>query len=263
VGLVAFQMSVTDIKNISMSLVAADPAYKVVVDNSPSDDSKLPFKELGWSYIHNPSNPGFGSSHNLIFELYSNQAEYHLIVNPDVLFTKEVIEELVAFLNNNQQAGCVMPKIYYPNGSIQRLAKLLPFPTDLIARRLPVEFIRNRVNHRLELHSANYNSGIFKVPFVSGCFLLFRSRVIEKVGFFDERFFMYFEDTDLSRRLWVHAAWPYYFGKTSVVHRYEKGSSKSLRLFIIHVASAFRYFNKWGWIDSDRRKINRDCLDQF
>ena len=56
----------------------------------------------------------------------------------------------------------------------------------------------------------NYESGIFKAPFLSGCFLLFRSSVIDDIGFFDSRFFMYTEDIDISRRLWKNGTYPYF-----------------------------------------------------
>ena len=263
VGLVAYEMKRSDIEMLSRSLLGSNPCYQVVVDNSFSNVSKEIFESNGWTYIHSPENPGFGASHNLIFNRFGGEGNYHLIVNPDVVFSSHVIERLIGFLESKPQAGCVMPKIYYPDGRIQKLAKLLPSPLDWIGRRLPWSSLKKRINRRLELHLANYESGTFKVPFVSGCFLLFRSEVINQIGFFDTRYFMYAEDTDLSRRLYINESWPYYFGATSIVHRYEKGSSKSLRLFKIHVQSALRYFNKWGWIDRERLKINRDCLEQF
>jgi GT2 family glycosyltransferase len=239
------------------------PRYQVVVDNSPAALTKEVFEDYNWTYIHNPNNPGFGASHNLIFDHFSKMADYHLIVNPDITFSKDVVGELVVFLDQNKQAGCVMPKVYYPDGSIQRLAKLLPSPIDLIIRRLPFKSTIESTNKRLELHHADYEVGTFEVPFVSGCFVLFRSRVIDRIGFFDTRFFMYTEDTDLSRRLWINGTRPYYFGETSVFHYYEKGSSKNLKLLKIHIESAIKYFNKWGWIDRERRKINKECLEQF
>ena len=74
---------------------------------------------------------------------------------------------------------------------------------------------------------------------------------------------MHTEDTDLSRRLWLSGARPYYYGNVFVIHGYEKGSSKNLKLLKIHIESAIKYFNKWGWIDRQRRRINSECLAQF
>lgn len=263
IGLVAYNMTPQDIKTLSNSIIPTNPIYQVVVDNSPNSNRKNVFEKYGWTYIHNPKNPGFGTSHNIIFEKYSKHSDYHLIVNPDISFSGNVILALINFLEKTPDAGCVMPKVYYPNGDIQRLAKLLPSPIDLIGRRLPFKFINSLINNRLELQHADYQSGCFKVPFVSGCFLLFRSRLIEDIGFFDTRYFMYMEDTDLSRRLCINHTWPYYYGVTSITHRFEKGSAKKLKLFKIHILSAFKYFMKWGWFDRQRMILNKECLDQF
>lgn len=263
VGLVSYNMKSSEIHALSESLSFTRPKYQVVVDNSPTDESKEIFEAYNWTYIHNPENPGFGTSHNLIFDRFSSIADYHLVVNPDITFSSDVVSELICFLDKNKQAGCVMPKVYYPDGRIQRLAKLLPNPLDLVIRRLPFKLLKDHVNNRLELYQTNYETVIYEVPFVSGCFLLLRSRVIDEIGLFDTRYFMYTEDMDLSRRLWVNGTRPYYYGSTFVIHGYEKGSSKNFKLLKIHIGSAIKYFNKWGWIDSKRRKINYDCLQQF
>lgn len=263
VGLVAYNMKPSDIEALSISLGFTKSKYQVVVDNSPTTKAKEIFESYKWTYIHNPSNPGFGVSHNLIFDKFSNNADYHLIVNPDITFSNDIVSELMSFLDKYQKAGCVMPKVYYPGGAIQRLAKLLPSPKDLLVRRLPFKSLKERVNQRLELHKANYESGTFQVPFVSGCFVLFRTRILNEIGFFDTRFFMYTEDTDLSRRLWVNGTRPYHYGKVFVTHGYEKGSSRNWKLLKIHIESAIKYFNKWGWIDKERQRVNSECLAQF
>lgn len=263
VGLVSFNMAEQMIDDLNHSFKFENPVYKVVIDNSPLCTSREKFISLGWIYIHNPSNPGFGVSHNLIFEKFGHEADFHLIVNPDISFKGDVIGPLLDFLSSKEDAGCVMPKICYRNGKIQNLAKLLPSPFGLIIRRLPFRSLKTIYNKNFELHRADYESGIFKVPFVSGCFLLFKSKVIKKLGFFDPRFFMYTEDTDLSRRFWFGGYFPYYFGKVKVTHGYEKGSSKNFRLFYIHVVSAIKYFNKWGWVDRQKDEINENCLNQF
>ena len=246
-----------------MSLRYTNPIYQVVVDNSPVPLSKEIFEDHNWTYIHNPKNPGFGASHNVIFDQFSNRADYHLIVNPDITFSSDVVKELMSFLDQNAHAGVVMPKVYYSDGRIQRLAKLLPSPLDLIRRRIPISQLQKNINKRMELHLANYNSGIFRAPFLSGCFLLFRVKCLNQIGCFDERFFMYMEDTDLTRRLWENKTYPYYYGLTSITHGYVRGSSKNWKLFKIHVLSAIKYFNKWGWYDKRRGVINKECLRQF
>ena len=263
VGLVAFNISKKYIERLSRSLEKVNLKYKVVVDNSPIDDQRSSFVENGWEYIHRPENPGFGSSHNLIFNRFGSEANFHLVVNPDIEFTSVAVNELHKFMENNSIAGAVAPAVHYPNGDFQELRKLLPSPYGWFLRR----FRRgsksvDRYNEQFELRMAPQD-GIFQYPYMSGCFMFLRSEVLKDIGFFDDNIFMYGEDTDLSRRLWKNGTPPYYYGKVKVIHDFAKGSHTSSKLMCIAIKSTVYYFNKWGWFDSDRKKINRNCLKQF
>ena len=93
--------------------------------------------------------------------------------------------------------------------------------------------------------------------------MFIRNKHLMEVGLFDENFFMYFEDVDLSRRLNAVSE-TLYTPDFKITHRYGKGSYKSTRLLLIHVRSALYYFTKWGWLfDSDRARVNRRTLAQF
>lgn len=263
VGLVAFNISDHFIDRLSKSLNGLDLKYKVVIDNSLYDFKKTSFIEKGWEYIHRPDNPGFGYSHNLIFNRYGNQAEFHLIINPDIEFNSDVVMDLHNFMKNNLNAGAVAPAVYYPNGDFQELRKLLPTPHGWFLRRFRKRSkILKKYNEQFELKMAPKN-GIFKYPYMSGCFMFLRSKVIKQIGLFDDKIFMYGEDTDLSRRLWVNGTPPFYFGKSRIIHDFAKGSHTSKRLLWVAIKSTFYYFNKWGWFDSERKMINSECLEQF
>jgi GT2 family glycosyltransferase len=103
----------------------------------------------------------------------------------------------------------------------------------------------------------NYDRAkILHVPYLSGCFMFVRNSVFSDVGKFDERFFMYPEDIDLSRRI-AEKYETIYFPKVTVTHRHEQASRKSFKMFCIHLSNMVRYFNKWGWFfDQKRKKIN-------
>jgi hypothetical protein len=95
-----------------------------------------------------------------------------------------------------------------------------------------------------------------EVPNLSGCFMLLRVDVLNIVGLFDEQFFMYLEDTDLSRRI-NNQFQTMYYPEVSIIHKYEKGSYKVFKLLVYHIQSAFKYFNKYGWFfDPVRTTIN-------
>lgn len=263
VGLVAFQMSEKFIERLTMSLDDINLVYKVVVDNSPTDEKRVIFQERGWEYIHSPENPGFGSSHNVIFDRFGYKSDFHVVVNPDIQFSSKILFQLEDFMKNNLNVGAVAPAVYYPNGEFQELRKLLPSPYGWFLRRFR-KGSRSLVqyNRQFELRMAP-KEGVFKYPYMSGCFMFMRSQVIKDIGLFDDKIFMYGEDTDLSRRLWINGTPPYYYGKAKIIHDFSKGSHKSYKLLWIAIKSTVYYFNKWGWVDLQRTRINSECLNQF
>ena len=93
--------------------------------------------------------------------------------------------------------------------------------------------------------------------------MFIRTAALRQAGLFDERFFMYMEDVDLSRRIHKHYRTVYY-PEVSVFHQHEKGSYKNITLLKYHVQSAIRYFNKWGYFfDKDRQEINKKILKKL
>jgi GT2 family glycosyltransferase len=239
-----------------------------LIDNSPTDilsclaslDSKI-------EYIFNNANLGFGKAHNIALKRsIEENIPYHLVLNPDVYFEGGVLEELYNFMENNPDVGLVMPKVLYPDGTLQYLCKLLPTPLDLFGRRFlnfgPFKKIVEKRNEVYELRFTGYDK-IMEVPYLSGCFMFIRVEVLKKVGLFDERFFMYLEDTDLSRRIHKVAKTVYY-PYVHIYHGYGKGSYKSLKLLYYHIKSAIKYFNKYGWFfDKEREEINRKILKKL
>jgi GT2 family glycosyltransferase len=236
-----------------------------LIDNSPTDDLKILSDHYKIEYIHNPSNPGFGAAHNIaIKKSIKLGSHYHLVLNPDVRFEACAIEVIVEYMNLNHQVGNLMPQVYYPNGEIQYLCKLLPTPYDWIGRRFnPIKKMVLKSNQKFELRFTNYNK-IMEVPYLSGCFMFLRLDAIKKVGGFDEKIFMYGEETDLCRRLINNGYKTIFFPNASITHDFEKGSHKSWKLTLIGVKSAIYYFNKWGWFfDRERTKINREILNKL
>ena len=235
-----------------------------LVDNSPQDTFASLARQFGATYIHLPHNPGFGAGHNVA--LRAAQAagvDYHLVLNPDIVFGEQVVPALVDYLEQHRDIGLIMPKILYPDGRLQRLCKLLPGPVDLLMRRFCASWYRQSGRlARYELHESGYDK-VMEVPALSGCFMLMRSAVLRETGGFDERFFMYLEDVDLSRRI-GRIARTVYCPLVSVVHEYGKGSYMSVKLLQYHVRSAILYFNKWGWfVDAEREAINQSALQKI
>ena len=233
-----------------------------LVDNSPTDILRSISDDSRIDYIHNPSNPGFGAAHNIAIEkALQLGVKYHLVLNPDVYFDNNVINELVNYMDDNINIGNIMPKVLYPDNSIQYLCKLLPTPYDWVGRRFnPFKKMVEKRNEIFELRFSNYDK-IMEVPYLSGCFMFLRLSAIRKVGMFDDGIFMYGEETDLCRRLINGGFKTIFYPKVSIYHHFEKGSHKSWRLTKIGMQSAIYYFNKWGWFfDKNRKDINKKTL---
>jgi len=235
-----------------------------LIDNSPNDSIKKLAVDSRLEYIHNPSNPGFGAAHNIGIEKAMNLgSKYHFIINPDVYFDEHVVGSMVAYMAGDLSIGMLMPKVLNQDGTIQYLPKLLPSPLSIIRRKIKWPPIAHkRFINKYELREVS-NEIIYNAPVLSGCFTLLSLDAVKKVGMYDDTFFMYFEDWDLSRRM--HKSYKtIYFPNVSVVHEYESGANKSKKLFKIFLHSAKTYFNKWGWLfDREREDINNKALSQF
>lgn len=233
-----------------------------VVDNSPDDSIEPLCRDTRIEYIHVGQNKGFGAGHNIAIRKAMNTSKYHIILNPDVYFDYPIIEELYTFACQHEDIGLIMPKVLYPDGSLQYLCKLLPAPIDVVFRGFSPFFgLKNRRDETFELRFSGYNS-IMDIPYLSGCFMFIKTQVFLKVGLFDERFFLHFEDLDLTRRIHRHFRTVFY-PHVSIYHEFAKESRRNKRVLWIQICSAVKYFNKWGWFfDSERNKVNREVLEK-
>lgn len=260
-SIVAFHTKHDDLSRLIECVMKSTIEQLFIVDNSTNDELRDFVKDNPRiSYIHS-LNLGYGSGHNIaIKKSIENGAEYHVVLNPDIYWTDEVIEKLKCFMDDTTDCGLVMPKITYPNGDTQYLCKLLPTPIDLIIRRfIPISSYQKSHDNLYELQWTGYDK-VMEIPSLSGCFMFIRCSILKKTGGFDERYFMYAEDLDLCRRI-GEVSRTMFFPKVSVVHEYEKGSYKNKKLLKYHLTSIVKYFNKWGWfIDPKRRNKNNYCV---
>ncbi len=218
-------------------------------------------------YNFNNKNGGYGFGHNKIIKKLKNNgkiiSKYHLILNPDIYFNKGTLEKLYEYMENNMDVGQVMPTVRYPDGEMQYLCKLIPTPLNLIFRRFfPFKGLREKLDHDYEMRWSGYNK-IMEVPILSGCFMFLRTKKLLEMGGFDERYFMYMEDFDLSRRM-NDISRTMYFPEAEIIHNHAKESYRSRKMTQIHIKSAIKYFNKWGWLfDKKRREINKRIKEKY
>lgn len=239
-----------------------DSRHLFLIDNSPqksSFDYDNPYIE----YEFVGRNIGYGSAHNIaIKKSIQLGAKYHIVLNPDLVFESQVIDELVKYADAHKDVVYMLPKVIYPDGEIQYLCKLLPTPMDLIFRRfLPNQGIFKKMNDRYILKDSGYDK-IMNPPCLSGCFMFMRTKTLEEYElYFDERFFMYCEDFDLMRRL-HRVGKTIFYPEVTIIHDHARGSYKNNKLLVEHVRSACKYFNKYGWFwDKERRVENGKVME--
>ncbi len=221
-----------------------------LIDNSSDSSLSTIISDDRVEYIKNPQNIGFGAGHNIAFKkAFGINSNYHLVLNPDIYFDPGTIEKIVDFMEANQEVGHLMPKVLYPNGELQLLCKTNPTIFDLFARRflpLTIQKLFAKRMAKYDYQDRDYQSVMYDIPYLSGCFMFLRVSKLKEVGLFDERIFMYIEDADLTRRF-LEKSRTVYYPLTQVFHLFAKGSHKSWKLTWYSLHGAFVYFKKWGF----------------
>lgn len=231
-----------------------------LIDNSP-DDSLGKYAEGSdkIEYRHIP-NRGFGNAHNHAIRLAAEAgSEFHLVVNPDVRWNSPVLGRMLEEMRKRPLCALVHPRIIYPDGRLQHTCRLLPTPFDVFARRFLPSFMFRKRRNRYLLPESAYR-GEFSPVYVQGSFMFMRTKALMEIGLFDERFFMYPEDIDLTRRIREKYD-TLYLPDVTVIHDHAAASTRFGKMLWIHIVNMIRYFNKWGWwIDPGRRNLNKTLL---
>ena len=264
VSIVLYRPDWEQVSALTHALLQSQRVNRVCwIDNSPQATEQLPLQSERIQYQHNFTNLGYGAAHNIaIRESIYDNIPFHLVINPDIILDSKELDRMLDFVSQNPLVGSLMPKVTYPNGQLQYLCKLLPTPLDVFGRRfLPASWTAQR-NHQYEMRASGYDK-IMNIPYLSGCFMLLRTEAVKQARLFDERFFMYPEDMDLTRR--IHRNYlTVYFPHATIIHNHEKASYKSLKMLWIHMINMCRYFNKWGWVrDKERQLFNDTAIREY
>jgi len=222
-----------------------------VVDNSSGPESAQKLKALfpEIEVIRSEKNKGFGAAHNLVIKAVDSV--YHAIINPDITVEDDVIGSLCAFFDGNPDIGIACPATFFPDGRLQLLPKRNPTLQYLIAGRLPFGRAK-RIRSHYVMEDENLGE-VQDIEFVTGCFMFARTDLLKRVGGFDERYFLYLEDADLTREILAHAR-AVYVPFVRVTHNWNRKSARSIRYFFIHIASVIKYMKKWNKINTGSKK---------
>ncbi|MPV70533.1 MULTISPECIES: glycosyltransferase family 2 protein [Burkholderia] len=232
---------------------AGRPVELFLVDNGGLGDVRVMTDRLrehgiDCRLLTGHGNIGYGRGHNLAIR--QTTGRFHLILNPDIDLDLQALAIGCEFFDTSPDTGLVAPWIGHDTGDQQYLCRRFPALLDLLVRG----FLPARMRRWFAGRLANYEMRdvindrdiVWDPPIVSGCFMLFRTDVLKKLGGFDPRYFLYFEDYDLSLR--THdVARVAYVPSVRVIHHGGGASRKGFAHIRMFAASAFKFYNRFGW----------------
>lgn len=217
-------------------------------DNCSTDRTPELVREHGLSADLNLSerNIGFGAGHNRNFE--TTESDVVIVCNPDIRFEPSIFEAIRERFITDATIGILLPRLFYPDGNEQHMCKRNPTFLDIFLRRFAPRAVKRIFAERMKryvMEDHDYGSE-FEVEYGSGSFMAVRSAAYAQVGGFDERYFMYIEDADITREVTSRGYRCIYTPGVAVVHSYQKGSYSSKRLAWINIVSVIKYLAKWN-----------------
>ncbi|MCP5330248.1 MAG: glycosyltransferase [Pseudomonadales bacterium] len=192
-------------------------------------------------------NVGYGRGHNRVIRHI--HSDYHLILNPDVVLGAATLMEGLGFMAAHPDIIALSPAVDYPDGSKQYVCKRFPSVLDFVLRGFAPRRIKAWFAQRLaryEMRDLPEDQASTDIPIISGCFMLFRTPALQAVQGFDERYFLYFEDFDLSLRVHSQGALAY-LPTMHIQHLGGHSARKGLRHIAMFVRSGIRFYNTHGW----------------
>jgi GT2 family glycosyltransferase len=225
----------------------------IVVDNDEKKIGKSAFSKYKWvNYFQSPKNLGYGAGNNL--GVREAQGEYLLILNPDIEVLENSVENLVNFLDKNEDVGIVAPNLLDKNKNLFKKMgsrRLTPIRAMFVLSFLNKLIPNNRFSNEYYLKGVD-KSKLREVDSVPGSALMIRKSVFRKAGMFDENIFMYFEEEDLGKRVKELGYKIFINPKAEIIHYWtsSKGTKKLKKIF---ARSRFYYFKKhygifWAFI---------------
>jgi GT2 family glycosyltransferase len=217
-------------------------AYEViVVDNASIDGSVAMLRESfpQVRIIANKENKGFGAANNQAFQIMAGR--YALLLNTDTVLMEDAIRELFSFMENHPEAGMSCGQLLNRDGSKQN--SIAPFPTlftlvtniSLLEYLFPGKYPSKRYEHR---QSIAVDSGV-------GACLMVRKKAMDAVGWFDERYFFFFEETDWAYRMHL-AGWKVYHVPTArICHLQGQSIGPDIKSRIEFYHSRYQFLKKW------------------
>ncbi len=263
VSLVIYSYKPKDFKDLIFSLkdaIAVVSGYAEVVlyivDNNENKTSENLVVEAissagyqyEYHYIKTYKNSGYGHAHNLVIKNDTIISDYHIVCNPDIIFFEDTFKQSLKYMDKNENVGLLTPAVYDENKVIQKMCKRNHTFMRVFSRRLPIPGFHKKLkvySDYYEYSDKDYSQIIEGVEFCTGCFMFFRSDALNSIKGFDERYFLYSEDADITRSILASRWHTVYLPEFKVVHKWDRANKASIRFTLISIVSVFKYFWKW------------------
>lgn len=234
----------------------------IVADSETGEETEMMMREdfPNVRFFPHKKNVGMGALANC--GLRKAKGEYVFFINYDSIIDQDALVSLSLYLEQNPNVGLIAPKVLNFDGSVQNTRFRFYSPLTVFYRRTFLGKLPFAKKHLEQFTMKEYGEDDISEPdWIMGSAMMVRRLEAKKLGSFDKRFFMYFEDTDLCRRYWESGKKVVYFPRARVYHFHGKGSSsggllRSLlwnKLTWIHIFSAIKYFYKYRGKPNPRR----------
>lgn len=218
----------------------------IIVDNASKDDSaqmvRNEFPQARLTVLDR--NAGFAAANNVA--LRQAKGDFLFLLNPDTKICEKSLHILVEYLTNNPECGIAGPRLLNEDGSIQNGLRRFPTCNVILFRNTPLKnlsYFKRRID---EYHMRNFDlKKSAYVDQVSGAAMMFSRNVFDKIGYLDERFYIYFEEVDFCRRAHDLGLKVRYVAEASIFHFGGKSAVQlNSKIKYIHMESQIKYLRK-------------------
>lgn len=228
-----------------------------LIDNASQEQycTQLVQEITGWpqseffdiQYLPLASNRGFGAGHNAALERLTS--DFHLVLNPDVELEDDTLRIGLSLLQKNEAIALASPRVFGGAGEQEFLCKRYPSVLVLLLRGFAPRFLRRLFRQPLaayEMRDLCQGEGRVNVAIASGCFMLVRTSDLRAISGFNEDFFLYFEDFDLSLRL-SKVGRLVFDPDMRIIHHGGYAANKGRLHLRYFITSGIMFFNRHGW----------------
>ena len=248
---VAYHPSEKEVDRLQSCLRQLPPrvGYAVAVNDHRSGEPVERLEAEADLFLSSRENAGYGRAVNRLVERLDALPPYLGVLNTDLTWSEGSLTTLLDWMKCHPDVNLAVPQILDERGAPQQLCKRNPTVLGLFSRRFWPDWLKpswlKRYDRWYVMADQNYQE-VFEAPYLSGCCMLVRRDAYQEIGGFDERYFLYLEDADLTRSL-AQQGRCIHLPVAAVVHSWGRGNYRDLRLMVVNLISAWLYFWKWGW----------------